>query len=138
MITNRDEYDMGKKIIASNKLPVVGPYSIAVEANGLIFLSGQIPINPVTSEIIHDIKIATRQVLNNIQTIIFAAGLTMADIIKTTIFLKDIADFPVVNEIYAEFFPEEPPARSTIAVSNLPKGVPIEIEAIAVRNKSQV
>ena len=126
---------MGKKIIASNKLPVVGPYSVTVEANGFIFLSGQIPINPATGEVIPDIKIATRQVLNNIQTIIFAAGLTMADIVKTTIFLKDIADFPIVNEIYAEFFLEEPPARSTIAVSNLPKGAPIEIEAVAVRNK---
>ncbi len=124
---------MGKNVIISSKLPVIGPYSTAIEANGFIFLSGQLPINPANGEIIPDIKTATRQVLTNIQTIILAAGLTMADIVKTTIFLKDISDFPIVNEIYADFFPEKPPARSTIAVSNLPKGSLIEIEAIAAR-----
>ncbi len=125
---------MGRKIIVSNKLPAAGPYSTAVEANGFIFLSGQLPVNPATGEIISDIKDATRLVLENIQSVITAAGLTMSDIVKTTVFLKSIADFPVVNEIYAEFFSESPPARSTIEVSNLPKGAPIEIEAIAVKN----
>ncbi len=124
---------MGKKIIVSNKLPAAGPYSTAMEANGFIFLSGQLPVNPATGEIINDIKDATRQVLANIQSVITEAGLTMSDIVKTTIFLNNISDFPIVNEIYAEFFPHEPPARSTIEVSNLPKGAPIEIEAIAVR-----
>ena len=126
---------MGKKIIVLNKLPVAGPYSIAVEANGFIFLSGQLPINPNTGEVISDIRDATRQVLANIQSVINAAGLTMSDIVKTTIFLKDISDFPVVNKIYAEFFPQDPPARSTIEVSNLPKGAPIEIEAIAIKHQ---
>ncbi len=127
---------MRGKIIISNNLPAAGPYSTAVEANGFIFLSGQLPVNPVTGEIISEIKDATRLVLANIQSVITAAGLTMSDIVKTTIFLKNISDFPVVNEIYAEFFPEAPPARSTIEVSNLPKGATIEIEAIAISKDS--
>jgi 2-iminobutanoate/2-iminopropanoate deaminase len=124
---------MKKNIIASNKFPVFGPYSAAVEANDIIFISGQLPIDPATGEIINDIKTATRQVLINIQTILEKTGLDMSNIVKTTIFLKNIADFPVVNEIYAGFFPQEPPARSTIEASVLPKGALIEIEAIAIR-----
>lgn len=124
---------MEKKIIISSKLPVAGPYSPAVEANGFIFLSGQIPVNPNTGEIVSDIKDAARQVLVNIQTLLGEAGLSLSNIVKTTIFLKNIADFTVVNEIYAEFFPHNPPARSTVEVSNLPKGVLLEIEAVAVK-----
>jgi 2-iminobutanoate/2-iminopropanoate deaminase len=124
---------MGEKIIVSTTLPVAGPYSVAVEANGFIFLSGQLPINPNTGEIPSDIRDATRQVLANIKAVITTAELTMSDIVKTTVFLTDMDDFPVVNEIYSEFFPEAPPARSTIEVSNLPKGAPVEIEAIAVK-----
>jgi 2-iminobutanoate/2-iminopropanoate deaminase len=128
----KGKVDMEKKIIISSKLPVAGPYSPAVEASGFIFLSGQIPVNPTTGEIISDIRDATRQVLINIQTLLGETGLPLSNVVKTTIFLKNIADFPVVNEIYAEFFPQEPPARSTVEVSNLPKGVALEIEAIAV------
>ena len=124
---------MEKTIIASDKLPVFGPYSAAVEAGGFIFISGQLPLDPKTGEVITDIQAATRQVLTNIQIILEAAGLKLTNIVKTTIFLKNIADFAAVNEIYASFFPQEPPARSTIEVSSLPKGVPIEIEAIAAR-----
>jgi len=124
---------MKKTIIASDKLPVFGPYSAAVEAGGFIFISGQLPLDPKTGEVITDIQAATRQVLTNIQIILEAAGLKLTNIVKTTIFLKNINDFAAVNEIYAGFFPEEPPARSTIEVSSLPKGVPIEIEAIAAR-----
>jgi len=124
---------MKKTIIASDKLPVFGPYSAAVEAGGFIFISGQLPLDPKTGEVITDIQAATRQVLINIQIILEAAGLKLTNIVKTTIFLKNIADFAAVNEIYASFFPQEPPARSTIEVSSLPKGVPIEIEAIAAR-----
>ena len=124
---------MKKNIIASTKFPVFGPYSAAVEANDMIFVSGQLPIDPATGEIITDIKTATRQVLLNIQMILKKTGLDMSHIVKTTIFLKNITDFSVVNEIYAEFFPEEPPARSTIEASVLPKGALIEIEAIAAR-----
>jgi 2-iminobutanoate/2-iminopropanoate deaminase len=124
---------MKKNVIASTEFPVSGPYSAAVEANDFIFISGQLPIDPATGEIINDIKTATRQVLINIQAILKKTDLDMSDIVKTTIFLKNITDFPVVNEIYAGFFPEEPPARSTIEASVLPKGALIEIEAFAIR-----
>ena len=125
---------MGKTIIASDRLPVFGPYSAAVEAGDFIFISGQIALDPKTGEVITDIQSATRQVLTNMQTILEEAGLNLTNIVKTTIYLKNITDFAAVNEIYAGFFPQEPPARSTIEVSSLPKGAPIEIEAIAVRN----
>lgn len=124
---------MKKNVIASTEFPVSGPYSAAVEANDFIFISGQLPIDPATGEIINDIKTATRQVLINIQAILKKTDLDMSNIVKTTIFLKNITDFPVVNEIYAGFFPEEPPARSTIEASVLPKGALIEIEAVAIR-----
>ena len=125
---------MKKKILASAKLQVLGPYSSAVEAGGFIFLSGQLPLNPSTGEIVMDIKAATRQTLTNIQTILEENGLSLKNIVKTTIFLKNMADFAAVNEIYAGFFPESPPARSTVGVSALPKNAPLEIEAIALRN----
>lgn len=124
---------MKKNMIASTRFPVSGPYSAAVEANDFIFISGQLPIDPATGELINDIKKATRQVLSNIQMILKKTDLNMSNIVKTTIFLKNITDFSVVNEIYADFFPEEPPARSTIEASVLPKGALIEIEAIATR-----
>ena len=128
---------MKKKIITSSKFPVSGPYSAAVEVNDIIFISGQLPIDPVTGEIINDIKTAARQVLINIQTILEETGLDMSHVVKTTIFLKNIVDFSVVNKIYASFFPKDPPARATIEASALPKGALIEIEAIAIR-KSRV
>jgi 2-iminobutanoate/2-iminopropanoate deaminase len=124
---------MKKNIIASSKFPVSGPYSAAVEVNDIIFISGQLPIDPATGEIINDIKTATRQVLTNIQIILKEAGMDMSNVVKTTIFLKNIADFSVVNEIYASFFPKDPPARATIEASALPKGVLLEIEAVAIR-----
>jgi 2-iminobutanoate/2-iminopropanoate deaminase len=125
---------MGKKIITSDKLPVLGPYSAAVETGGFIFISGQIPLNPVTGEIINEIKAATRQILVNMQTLLQENGLKLDNIVKTTVFLKNMADFPAINEIYAGFFPEGPPARATVEVSALPKNAPLEIEAIAIRN----
>ena len=125
---------MKKTIIVSDKIPVLGPYSAAVEAGGFIFISGQIALDPKTGKAITDIKAATRQILTNMQTILEVAGLKLSSIVKTTIFLKNINDFASVNEAYAGFFPQEPPARSTIEVSSLPKGVPIEIEAIAARS----
>jgi len=124
---------MKKKIISSTKFPVSGPYSAAVEANDIIFISGQLPLDPATGEMIKDIKIATRQILINIQTILKKTDLDLSNVVKTTVFLKNIKDFPAVNEIYADFFPTEPPARSTIEASVLPRDALIEIEAIAVR-----
>jgi 2-iminobutanoate/2-iminopropanoate deaminase len=126
---------MEKKIIVADKLPAAGPYSTAVEANGFIFLSGQLPADPATGAIITEIREATRQVLVNIRTVLAAAGLSMTSIVRTTLFLKNIDDFAVVNEIYADFFPLEAPARSTLEVSNLPKGALLEIDAIAVREE---
>jgi len=124
---------MKKKIISSSKFPVSGPYSAAVEANDMVFISGQLPVNPATGEMIHDIREATRQILMNIQAILKKTDLDLSHIAKTTIFLKDIKDFPAVNEVYAEFFPQDPPARSTVEANVLPKGALIEIEAIAAR-----
>ena len=100
----------------------------------MIFLSGQLPIHPETLEIITDIKPAAFQVLTNLQTILEENGLSLKNIVKTTIFLKNMADFSVVNSIYADFFPDAPPARSTVEVSNLPKGAPLEIDAIALQS----
>lgn len=124
---------MEKKILMSDKIPVAGPYSAAIEAGGFIFISGQLPVNPQTGEVITDIRAATHQILTNLQTLLGDNGLSLKDIIKTTLFLKNISDFVAVNEIYASFFPAEPPARSTVEVSALPKGAPLEIEAVAIR-----
>jgi 2-iminobutanoate/2-iminopropanoate deaminase len=124
---------MEKKIITSDKLPVAGPYALAVEAGGFIFISGQLPVNPATGEIIMDIRPAARQLLTNLQTLLDENGLSLKNIVKTTIFLKNMTDFAAVNEVYAGFFPADPPARSTVEVSALPKGAPLEIEAVAVR-----
>ena len=125
---------MEKIILKSKTLPVFGPYSTAVEYRGMIFLSGQLPIHPVSGEIVMDIQPAARQVLTNIQTFLEENGLSMDHVVKTTIFLKKMADFAAVNEVYAGFFTSDPPARSTVEVSALPKGAPLEIEAVAVRN----
>lgn len=125
---------MEKKILTSKTLSAVGPYSLAVEAGGVIFISGQIPLNPATGEIVADIQGATRQVLTNLKTLLEENGLSMQHIVKTTIFLKNISDFAAVNEIYGSFFSGNPPARSTVEAAALPKGAPLEIEAIAVRS----
>jgi 2-iminobutanoate/2-iminopropanoate deaminase len=124
---------MEKKILTSNTIGAVGPYSLAVEAGGLIFISGQLPVLPETGEIITEVKAASFQALTNLRTILQDNGLTLDHIIKTTIYLTNMADFADVNEIYASFFADTPPARSTVEVSALPKGSPLEIEAIAVR-----
>ncbi len=124
---------MKTKIMTSDKLPAAGPYSAAVEAGGFIFISGQLPVNPSTGEIIMDIRPATRQVLTNLQTLLEENGLSLNDIVKTTVFLKSAVDFAAVNDVYAGYFLHQPPARSMVAVSALPKGAPLEIEAVAIR-----
>lgn len=124
---------MTKKVIFPEKIPKAGLYSPVVEANGFVFISGQLPIDPLTGKIIDDIRDAVRQVLVNMGTLLNAAGLSLSDVVKTTIFLKNMADFPVFNEIYADFFANQPPARSAVIVSDLPRGALLEIEAIAVR-----
>jgi 2-iminobutanoate/2-iminopropanoate deaminase len=127
-----------KKIISTNEAPVaVGPYSQAVRAGSLVFCAGQIPLDPKTAQIVsQDISEQTRRVLNNITAVLKAEGLTFEQIVKTTIFLTDLNDFQTVNEIYASYFKQAPPARSTIQVSALPKGARVEIEAIAMAEQN--
>ena len=123
-----------KRIIHTQNAPkAVGPYSQAIEANGLLFISGQIPVNPATGTIAEDIKEQTQQVLENIQAIIEEAGYNMKQIVKCTCLLNDMDYFQAMNEVYATFFPEEPPARAAFGVVKLPLGVKVEIEAIAVK-----
>lgn len=121
-----------KQVISSKTAPpAVGPYSQAISVNGFIFTSGQLPADNAGNLIIDDIAAATRRSLENLQSILQAAGGDMDDIVKATIFLTDMNDFAAVNEVYAKFFSGEPPARSCVAVAALPKGAEVEIEAIA-------
>lgn len=126
---------MPKKIIATDRGPkAIGPYSQAVDLGDFVFVSGQIPLDPASQQLVAgDIKAQTDRVLRNLQGILEAAGLTTANVVRTTVFLTDLGEFPQMNEVYATFFPKDPPARSTVQVSALPKGVRIEIDAIARR-----
>ena len=123
------------KAISTNNAPAaIGPYSQAIEANGTIYVSGQLPINPATGEFAQGgIKAEARQALTNIKNILAAEGLDMSNVVKVTVLLADISYFAEVNEVYAEFFAQPYPARSAFAVAALPKGANIEIEAIAVK-----
>lgn len=122
------------KAIKTNMAPAaIGPYSQAIEANGMVFLSGQLPINPQTGEMPEGIEAQTRQSLTNARAILAEAGLTMSDVVKTTVLLANIADFAAMNAVYSEFFSEPFPARSAFAVRDVPKGALVEIECIAVR-----
>ena len=127
-----------KKVIETDMAPkAIGPYSQAIQAGDLIFVSGQIPIDPVTGKRVEGgIEDQTRRVLDNIKGLLDSQGSGMVDVIKVTIFLKDMSDFSRVNEIYATYFPSSPPARSTVEVARLPRDVLIEIEAIALAGKT--
>jgi len=124
-----------KKIHVSQNAPKpLGPYSQAAEANGFVFLAGQIPIDPKTDQVITgDIEKQTVQVMENIKAVLTASNLNFNNVVKTTIFLTNLGDFTKVNEIYGKYINEMPPARSTIQVAALPKGVNVEIEMIAAR-----
>ncbi|NLN38693.1 MAG: reactive intermediate/imine deaminase [Smithella sp.] len=124
---------MDKKIITTANVRPAGPYSPAVEAGGFVFLSGRVATDPVTDRLIMEIEPACRQLLQNIKAFLEEIGLSMNHVVKTTVFLRDMRDFAVMNEIYAGFFPEAPPARSTVQVAALPGGAPLEIELIALR-----
>lgn len=120
------------KVINTNEAPsAVGPYSQAIEMGGLVFISGQLPINPCNNELEQNVKLATRQSIENIQAILRKHNLSLNNVGKTTIYLRDINDFAEVNEVYAEYFKEPFPARACYAVKTLPKGAVIEIEAVA-------
>lgn len=121
-----------KRIIASPKAPkAIGPYSQAIELNGTLFISGQLPVNPESGEIPAGIEAQTRQALNNIGAILEETGLTFNDVAKTTVLLQDINDFAAMNAVYAEYFPQDKPARVCYQVAALPKGALTEIDAIA-------
>lgn len=125
---------MEKTIIKTSKAPAaIGPYSQGLKGGNIVFTSGQLPIVPETGELISDdIKKATKQSMENVKAILTEAGATLEDVIKVTIYVKDMADFTQVNEVYGEYFSEHKPARSCVEVSKLPKDGRIEIEAIAL------
>jgi len=126
---------MMKKIIATSKAPAaIGPYSQAIEVNGILYISGQIPINPATGKIIEgDITVQTEQVMKNIGAILTEAGYLFSDAVKTTCMLNDISDFKAMNEVYGRYFSENKPARAAFSVKALPMGALIEIETIAIK-----
>ncbi len=124
-----------KRAVATTEAPAaIGPYAPAVVAGNLIFLSGQIPLEPDRGKLVEgSIEDETRQVLKNLAAVLAAEGLGLTAIVKTTVYLTDLADFPRVNQAYAEFFTEPFPARATVQVAALPRGARVEIEAMAVR-----
>ena len=123
-----------KKIIHTENAPAaIGPYSQAIEANGMLFISGQIPVNPATGTVVEGIEAQTEQVMKNIEAILKEAGYDFKDVIKSTCLLSDIANFKAMNEVYAKYYKEDCPARAAFAVKDLPMGVLVEIETIAAK-----
>jgi len=126
---------MSKKVVQTSEAPAaIGPYSQAIDTGSIVFCSGQIALGADKNAAIpSDIQGQTEQVMKNVGAVLKAAGLGFSHVVKTTIFLTDMADFAVVNEIYGRHFPENPPARSTVGVSALPRGVQVEVEVVAAR-----
>lgn len=126
---------MTRQAISTTDAPAaVGPYSQAIVAGDLVFCAGQVPLDPATGDVLQGtIEEQTERVLRNVGAVLDAAGVTFGDVVKTTVFLVDMGDFAAMNGVYAGFFPDPPPARSTVAVAGLPKGARVEIEAIARR-----
>ncbi len=128
------EEPMSRSAISTEHAPAaIGPYSQAIVAGGLVFVSGQLPIDPATGQFVEgDIAAMTRQIFRNLEAILSTAGSSLAQVVKTTVFLADLADFQEMNAAYAEFFGANPPARSTVQVARLPRDARIEIEAVAL------
>ena len=125
---------MSKHVVSTQAAPAaIGPYSQAITLDNLVFCSGQIPLTPAGTVVEGDITAQTRQVLGNLQALLAAAGSSLGQVLKTTVFLADMGEFAAMNAVYAEFFPADPPARSTVQVARLPRDVRVEIEAIATR-----
>lgn len=125
---------MEREVIHTNNAPeAIGPYSQGIIVGDFVYTSGQIPINPATGVMETDIKLATKQSMENVKAILEAAGTSLENVVKTSIFLKDLNDFTAVNEVYGAYFTENPPARSCVQVAKLPKDAVIEIEAIATK-----
>jgi 2-iminobutanoate/2-iminopropanoate deaminase len=124
-----------KKVVATKEAPqAIGPYSQAIKAGGFVFTAGQIPIDPATGKLVEgDVKAQTERVLKNLSAVLAAAGSNMDRVVKTTVFLKNISDFPAMNEVYGQFFKNDPPSRSTVQVAALPKDALIEIDAVALQ-----
>ena len=123
-----------KKVIYTEQAPAaIGPYSQAIEVNGMVYTSGVIPVVPATGEIPEGAEQQARQALTNLQALLMASGTTMDSVVKTTVFIKNMEDFATINQVYATFFTEEFPARSCVEVARLPKDVLIEIEAVATK-----
>ena len=123
---------MVKEIIQTNNAPkAIGPYSQAIKAGNLLFTSGQLPINPASGEVSGDITAQTKQVLENLKAVIEAAGGSLADVVKATVFIADLSGFAAMNEVYAKYFSVKPPARSTVEVSGLANNALVEIEVVA-------
>jgi 2-iminobutanoate/2-iminopropanoate deaminase len=123
-----------KKVIHTENAPkAIGPYSQAIENNGILYISGQVPVNPQTGKIPEGIEAQTEQVMQNISAILTEAGYTFADVVKSTCLLSDMANFKAMNEVYAKYYPTEAPARAAFAVKELPLGALVEIETIAIK-----
>lgn len=121
-------------ILAPQAPKAIGPYSVAIQTDTFVFCSGQLGLDPASGELVAaDVESQTRQALNNLKNVLDSAGTSLDKVVKTTVFLRDMVDFPKMNAIYGEFFTSTPPARSTIAVAGLPKGALVEIEATALR-----
>jgi 2-iminobutanoate/2-iminopropanoate deaminase len=123
-----------KEVVSTDRAPgAIGPYSQAIKTDSLLFVSGQLAIDPASGDLlIGDIKAETRQALLNLKSILEAAGSSPERVVKTTLFIKSMNDFPLINEVYAQFFPDKPPARSCVEISSLPKNANFEIEAVAL------
>lgn len=130
---NKEENHM-KNVISTDKAPAaIGPYSQAIEVNGLVYTSGQIPVNPANGEVPGTVTAQAEQAFQNLSNLLEAAGTSMENVIKTTVFIKNMNDFAAINEIYAKYFPAPYPSRSCVEVARLPKDVLLEVEAIAVK-----